>query len=74
MNRYDRTGIMTIIGKQNLFSPEIDIDNLKTVVETNLEDARGITDLLHNIAIDAYLLGRMSGIRGERARRARSTT
>lgn len=73
MNRYDRTGIMAIIGKQNLFSTEIDIDSLKTIVAENLEDARGITDLLQSIAIDAYLLGRMSGIRGERARRARRT-
>lgn len=84
--RYDKDGIMMIIGKQKITAVDENMHEINTVITENMKDASslrelliseslkkpdGLRDLLYNIAFDAYLLGRMNGTRGERARKAK---
>lgn len=74
MNKYEKTELMKKIGKQK---PPIDkIMELSEIIKVNLQDMANkdyadITGLLREVAMDAYLYGRMDG-RRDKQKRART--
>lgn len=68
--KYDVNHMMMILGQQPL--PETErLHDLDNVIQSNALNSDGIAiiELLRSIALDAYSLGRMNGIREERSRR-----
>lgn len=74
MNKYEKTELMKKIGKQK---PPIDkILELSEIIKVNLQEIShkeyaDITGLLREVALDAYLYGRMDG-RNEKRKRTRT--
>lgn len=68
--KYNASKLMMIIGQQPV--PEVErLYSLDDVIQANTLNSYGIgvTGLLQGIAQDAYLLGRMDGVKLERSRR-----
>lgn len=68
--KYNASDLMMIIGQQAI--PEAErLYSLDDVIQSNAlnSDGIGVIELLQSIALDAYLLGRMDGVKLERSRR-----